>query len=527
MAWRLVVGVLGAAALSAVIVYVIFSPGSGQKSVKVTPAPSAAQSAKGLHFPGGTANAPKWVIYRMDNVLGFLATGDLDAEAIAMERNNSPSKGDLNLIQRLAAIPQVQAGSYEVRALSYLWGHSPSGGIWLKSATGGTDLIYPNLTFPEQYTNAGLKEGVLYTLPDYLSALQTAEKRIEAEIAAQNAANAAKQAADATRKAAIIVENQRKAANGEDTATTRLDGLQAAMEAALTDLKQARAGFFDQTMADIRRVQVEVAAGLEYIKAHPESDRLTPRPFDGTGMAWSPTGPGFVPFFLGTPGPDFSPRVMAKGPPPLRGGGRGTAPSVPVAAEALILGLINFLGNQSLGQPLVTEMGGNRDLIMRDVAVATNDFIEATDNLLNAITPGSVPPPGPQAAATPAGVSAHPGSISGTVVAQTPGNPAGSPAASAMVAFAAVPTIDWGALPSGTQRLPRSLPAGSIPGAIADASGAFAIKNVPPGFYVLCAGANWIVVEVKADTETILPMPLDVAPPIVQSGQRMSRVGAG
>jgi hypothetical protein len=311
------------------------------------------------------------------------------------------------------------------------------------------------------------------------------------------------------------VENQRKAASGEDTTISRLKSLEAALDKTLTALKRARPEFFGQTISDTIRAQFDVARGLEYVKAHPEIDALTMRQLDGLVTSWSPSDP-ISPFFLGV-GENFSPRLISRGPPlpdtviSSLGGGESAAPSVPVAADALIIGLMDFLGNQSIGRPLVGEMGGNRDLIMRDIATATSDFMESTEDILRTINRGSTPRPRSFPVTTPAHPSIHSGSISGSVEVSTLDNSVGVPAANVMITFAAVDSLDWGKKPHRAS-FPGNLIPGSIPGAFSDEKGKFVIQNVPPGFYVLDAGNNWIVIEVKEDTETNLPTPLLTSP---------------
>jgi hypothetical protein len=164
MAWRLVVGVLGAAALSGLMVLLIFPSGEWQESEAASQKLLAIRPVKGLHFPGATLNAPQLVGYGIGDWQQLLSSGNLDA--MLKESNYRPGKLITPALKQVAALDLVQAGSYEARGFSFRVRNAPGGVevIWLKTAPGGVDLIFT----PQSqgfYESAGLKDGTLYRAP--------------------------------------------------------------------------------------------------------------------------------------------------------------------------------------------------------------------------------------------------------------------------------------------------------------------------------------------------------------------------
>lgn len=521
MIWKLVAGVSVTAGLSALIVFVVFPSARGPKSVVVTTDRTEAPFAKGLHFAAYPANGRKIVTdavdrlrweslpgklpevvagqlvvgYEISNVESLIANANLDAEA-------KPTNGDFYLrtstytigevfavinpdtgefkpggerlssstevtdaIQKVAMLVPVRAGYYEARRLGFIWQGHPWAALWLKAAPGGIDLIYP---FD---SNATLQQGTLYNLPDYLAELRAEYDKIQQA-----------HQASIDRLAAIIAGNQQKAAAGGDTTTNRLRNLQAALNTALDAIEKLPKGSFERPIADVIETQSTLAETLDYAKAHPEIDRMSPGIIDESVTRWQAAGLGFA---------------------------RARDPDFELASNVLRTSLKEFIGDPSQGRPIFGEMGGRRDSILRELATVAIHLNEAEESYESTISPTvrtSLPKPFP--VSLPVKDSAHLGSISGTVVGSGfgSGSPPGLPAPYAIIAFAAVDALDWGVRPSGFRLIgPVN---GAIPGTIADEKGVFVIRNVAPGFYVVNTGAEWVVVEVKADIETKLANPL-------------------
>jgi len=469
MAWRLVVGVLGAAALSGLMVLLIFPSGEWQESEAASQKLLAIRPVKGLHFPGATLNAPQLVGYGIGDWQQLLSSGNLDA--MLKESNYRPGKLITPALKQVAALDLVQAGSYEARGFSFRVRNAPGGVevIWLKSAPGGVDLIFT----PQSqgfYESAGLKDGTLYTVPGFLEALRAFEAKFQQS-----------RQADANKRSALIDENKRKAAGGFDTSTTRLRNLQTSLEKALAAIKPAPTGYFEQPIADLIRAQADVSQGLAYLKSHPGEDSLLPSERDEPIRNFHNIG----------------------GVPTLGLPKTNTVSDLESAEGALRSGLADFLGNPNIGQPIMGEMGGNRDTILRDVAVAKANLEIGAKNYLAVAYPSgrSSIPVGGLALVVNSDSTAPTGSISGTVLLAD-----GTPSAFTCINFKAVAA-------DGTPD--PAMGNATIPSTLSDKNGQFTIKNLLPGFYTLPVGSArgvTTLIGVKAGAETKLPMPLTFTP---------------
>jgi len=284
---------------------------------------------------------------------------------------------------------------------------------------------------------------------------------------------------------AAVTENKRKATSGEDTTSTRLQGLATDLDGALAGLKQLppeTTKFFAKTTADILQAKVEVAGGLDYLKAHPEFNSLAARVRAAlnpnlAGPLWTPSG-----------------AVTVRD---VNGGA-----NLAVAVKSLRDGF-NDLGNPREGRPLLGEIGGIRDRILRAVVVANLDLVANNREYLassRGTTPTSSAPSSTTltlaALAKGSADPTHTGSIAGHLVTADT-----SPAVDVLLAITVVDSLNAPAQGRGV--VPANLPV-----TITDDNGNFAIKNLPPGFYALVAGSTRVVVEVKEGAETKLPEPL-------------------
>ena len=157
------------------------------------------------------AMSPPLAMYSLDVVAPFLTTGNLDAEAklrsydyfvktsgklarwvsvhvsatgqpvrpVNTWMNPQPNVSDG--LDEVGKLLQVKMGSYEVRGLSCLFNGESITVLWLKSAPGGTDLIYPAMAWPSQYEEVGVKNGVLHTWPVFFAHLQAAALNAQAK----------------------------------------------------------------------------------------------------------------------------------------------------------------------------------------------------------------------------------------------------------------------------------------------------------------------------------------------------------
>jgi len=142
------------------------------------------------------------------------------------------------------------------------------------------------------------------------------------------------------------------------------------------------------------------------------------------------------------------------------------------------------------------EIGDNRDRILRDVGILEIDLGKSNDYYIDhfATRTGSFPPIASAPLAS-TNIPTHTGSISGTV--------ARSPADFGIILLVSVDSL--------TPNFGVRGPTGAIPATLAGKNGAFVIRNVPPGIYVVTAGimqTNVVVIEVKADEETEITEPL-------------------
>ncbi len=325
--------------------------------------------------------------------------------------------------------------------------------------------------------------------------------------------------------AAAIAEAKRKALSGEDTATTRLQALATDLDTALAALKQLppdSTKYFAPTLGSLLQAQTAVSHGLDYVKAHPEDNSLASRvrelnyygAYDGaSGGSWG--AGGWAP-------PGSAPLVIT--------GGKNLA----TVEKSLRAGYDVFIGFPQQGRPIIGEIGGNRDLIMRAVVVANMDLVANNVDLgyatrgsrATALAPASATTTVSAATATrglpPAASASSSQKITLAALAKGLGDPdhTGSIAGTAeptdpvlfVYALVCVTALENSMDPSLTG---RGGIFANVPATYADDKGNFVIKNLPPGFYVITAtggsmtgSANHVVVEVKEGAETKLPAPL-------------------
>ncbi len=272
-----------------------------------------------------------------------------------------------------------------------------------------------------------------------------------------------------------IAENKRKAVTGADTATSRLQALAAQLDAALAALRQTppeTIRYFIKTTADILQAKADVASGLDYVKAHPEGNSLALHPhdskFDGQ------IKPPWIRPWSAILDPDGAPNLF-------------------VVEQLLTKGLDEFVGNPYDGRPILGDIGGSRDRIVRavvaawvDLAVNYREFRPPNPAIQR--SEGSLPNTVLSANALTNG-SANSGTIAGSVKTVD-----GKPLADALISVKVVGSLDANFIDAGLL----------LPATISDEHGDFVITNLPPGFYSV-ASTNRVVVEVKAGVETKLP----------------------
>ena len=461
-------------------------------NVRIEP-PLAGYDAR--NFPSGNLDADAKLYPRRR----FYFPVSLDGKLVrAVEVRMDPTTGDLSLatimlapppviwdsVQKLAGRPEVQAGSFEVRLLYSSYRETRGGPVlWLKSTAGGSDLIYVmggSITSMQPPGGA----GVFYTPAEFVAGIHseaqptTNTPAVERRIAAAAATQERQKAMQADRNA-TIAENQRKAASGEDTNRNRLLALQAILARAVDSLQQATPAakaYFAQPAADLIRAQASVARGLDYLKAHPEADRLVVQAYEDLGYRWS-----------------VEDNTDEYG-----------------VADLVIRGFRSFMGSPSSGIVGIGEIGPHRDRILRDVGLAEIDLGRADEAFLKLQRTGaSSAPPVVSSPLASTNVPAHSGSISGTVVGLY-----GQPARRAVVFCMAVASPNVKISPGrGNGILP-----GVIPCTISDADGNFVIRDLPPGFYLVTGESKWTVVEVSEGKETLLPELLEVQPRLGGAG---------
>ncbi len=298
-----------------------------------------------------------------------------------------------------------------------------------------------------------------------------------------------------------IAENKRKSASGEDTNLTRLLALQATLDKTLALLRQAPAEakpYFEQSIADFIRARTSLVQGIDYLNTHPESNQLTvPRDPDAIdrvnsfGYGWIAQGlwPSHLP-------PDVQ---------------RQFQPILDEAGFLLSSGFHNFMGEPFEGIASLGEIGGYRDIILRDVAVA-----EATLGKSNRIFLGVVKMASDtiaQVAYSPfASTSAptNPSRISGTVVRTD-----GKPAYHAVIRILPVDSPIYKAPKIPDRRDLNSRPMeNAIPCTITDENGGFMVRSLLPGYYCVTVGfaeyisKSWRIIEVKEGVDTQMTDPL-------------------
>jgi hypothetical protein len=220
-----------------------------------------------------------------------------------------------------------------------------------------------------------------------------------------------------------------------------------------------------------------VIRGIGWVKAHPEARQL-PVSTD--------------------PSPVFR----------LNGGGDsyGYRWTTPFMGQELNDGLRAFLGDPARGVASMEDLGGNRDRILRDFAIAAISLGRSNRATRGTGAPASasVPAAPPIALAT-ANLQAHSGSISGTVVGR-----GSSPASHILIRLAAVDSLDYNLSPAGTKPFPRAPSSATlIPATISLENGQFAIHDLPPGFYLVrTPGLNGAAIEVKSDRESKVNEPI-------------------
>ncbi len=227
-----------------------------------------------------------------------------------------------------------------------------------------------------------------------------------------------------------------------DSATIRLQALQAALSSAADNLKQAsaaaKADFLDQTLADVAHASNTVAAALDYVKTHPEADALPPSISPDLPLFDPPNGYGV----------------------PSRQDVKAVYPTLASASNVLLGGIRQFAAGPTNAGPVIGELGGFRDRILQDVSIASCDLITGTmakfsGKLTAPLLPAKPNLPG-----------AKPGSIAGVIIA-----PDGHPLPNAAVLYE-TPNPDSTGNPL-------------ILATITNDKGEFVIHDLPPGSYMI------------------------------------------
>ena len=283
-----------------------------------------------------------------------------------------------------------------------------------------------------------------------------------------------------------------------DTSTKRLLAMKAVLESALDGLQKAGTNpnykYLDGPIADVKYALDGVAKGLDYVKAHPESDTLIQ---PSTRVAW--------------------PELTLK-----NGVGLGPKRSDPPASlvqsadDMLMKSEQPFLvGNSTANYSVMNDLGGYRDKILRGVDTADAVIVKwGLDNerRSNPRYTGETQPPSP-ASHSPTDQG---GSISGKVL-----NPRGQPAAYAAISIHLFGEL--GGSPSSFTEANASVYGnklrfpGGVLATVTDANGNYIIKDLVPGTYVVSANLatktnkqsiTHLPVEVKAGAETKIVEPM-------------------
>ena len=420
-------------------------------------------------------------------------TGKVSFRSLALR----PAPNIMEAVNSAAKSPGVGVGLYEVRILSY--GDRPNSAfttvLWLKSVSGAADLIY----VPSERLGAVplYVPGRISTLADFLAEFR--------KIALQ------RQAANA-KAAAPIEANRRRAADGEDTSTTRMLALSTTLAQTLKYLQLAPPASdksFDQPRADLVRAQASVERGLDYLKVHPNDVRLESAPEDNGPQRF---------LELGYPWITERATWLSIGRPAA-----SVCPSLYLAGRSLQDGFRAFMGDPSMGLASLGAIGGYRDKILRDVAIAELDLAKCIadfaliDPLLDPILsqrakdyarrlkPGFIGVPPLAEFASTANLG-RPGSISGTVT-----RPDGNVTGPVVITFIAVDSLQ---VVKSNPSLKDGKFAELLPGTISDTNGSFTIGDIPPALYYVTVGRDGpaTVVEVKNGQESKLTAPLMLIP---------------
>jgi hypothetical protein len=169
------------------------------------------------------------------------------------------------------------------------------------------------------------------------------------------------------------------------TTTQRLTTAQNDLKKALASLTKSvpanHGGFIEKARTDATQTSTDIAAALEYLKAHPEMD---------------PPIPGIPPTdkekFSATTIPSYE----------IGANGKGKSPNMDAAVESLNGALREFLDDSPSDAPrlLVPELDGSRDKIMGDICQANADVLAAFEFANNRkATPSTSPASGTPAKA--------------------------------------------------------------------------------------------------------------------------------
>jgi len=275
------------------------------------------------------------------------------------------------------------------------------------------------------------------------------------------------------------------AASLPDTALSRLENLQTALTATLAQLPLAPDGasgeFIQRLSADIKAALVATNQALVYVRTHPEANGLT----NATPRA---SGPGGKP-----PGQVYRLNATVS----------AALPGAPAILDQLSEAYSNFMiGPAWRGGPLIGPLDGNRAQIIYALGLAMDDLQAGPGNL------------SPKAQSTA-------GAITGVVL-----DPDGNPAANVLIGLARPGDPGLSAfsmnvllLSGGTQML--QLFRGGRAAALTDEKGAFSLRDLPPGNYVLTAHlggteSGWEMlasvnqVQVKVGATTPLSQPVQL-----------------
>jgi len=255
----------------------------------------------------------------------------------------------------------------------------------------------------------------------------------------------------------------------------RLDGLRAAMQKARDGITQSLAGtsdpVFDLALADIDQAIGDIARATTYLHEHPEENLLPSglKPIAVPGLRTLSRVrlaagrlakyPGLADAFIAAP----------------NGLNRFLSDAAPVNLTDWIMGVDHKGGGviQPGPGPVVGLIGGFRDKIIHDVGFAASHFAEASGRFMAANGPATQAKAAPKSPTT--NSSGYSGAISGMVVDIN-----GDPAVNVLISVGLTDAHDDSAATINYRVVNDAIPA-----TISDENGAFTIRDLPPGRYIV------------------------------------------